>query len=228
MKVTWLGQAGLYLQLAGVKILIDPYLSDAVGKTDPSKTRRVPADPSFFDIAPDVLAFTHDHLDHYDEETAGRYLSQKKGVTVLAPGTCWKKARAHGGDHNYVLFNQDTQWTHDGVRFTAVSAAHSDPEAIGLVLEGEGKTLYITGDTLYSSKLLQQLPQKIDVIFLPINGAGNNMNKVDAARLVAACGAAVAVPLHVGMLDDLSAEDFPCENKRALKLYEETLLEDNL
>lgn len=228
MKVTWLGQAGLYIQLAGVKILIDPYFSNAVGQLDAAKHRRVAAETSFLEIAPDVLAFTHDHADHYDEETAGRYLTQKQGFTVLAPGTCWEKARAYGGSHNYVLFNAGTQWTQERVRFTAVPAVHSDPKAIGMLLEGEGKTLYITGDTLYSRSLLEQLPESIDVIFLPINGTGNNMNPVDAARLVADCGAKVAVPIHVGMLDDLTPEALLCANKRILKLYEETKWEETL
>lgn len=228
VKVTWLGQAGLYIQLAGVNILIDPYLSDSVGKKDPTKTRRVPADPSFFDITPDVLAFTHDHEDHYDEETAARYLAQKRAFTVLAPGECWKKARAHGGGHNYVLFNTDTQWTQGNVRFTAVAAVHSDPAAIGILVEGEGKTLYITGDTLYSKKLLEHLPEKIDVIFLPINGTGNNMNMTDAARLVGDTGATIAIPLHVGMMDDLDPRDFPCENKQILTVYQQTLLGGSL
>lgn len=223
--ITYLGQAGLYLQLGSTKIIIDPYLSDSVGKLEPAKTRRVPADLSFFEIEPDILVFTHDHLDHYDEETAGRYLSQEKGFIVLAPGTCWQKARTHRGSHNYVLFNEGTQWTQGEVRVMAVPAVHSDPQAIGLVIEGEGVTLYITGDTLYSRKLLEQLPAKVDVICLPINGVGNNMNPVDAARLVKDCGAAVAIPLHVGLLDDLSAQDFPCPNKRILNIYEENSME---
>ena len=221
MKVMWLGQAGLYLQMGGLKIIIDPYLSDSVGRIDSAKSRRVPIDESVFEIEPDVLAFTHDHLDHYDPESAQRFLEQDKGFLVLAPNGCWQKARAVGGKHNYVLFDAGTEWTQGEVRFTAVTAVHSDPYAIGLLIEAEGKTVYVTGDTLYSKKILEQLPD-MDVIFLPINGAGNNMNMTDAARLVKDCGAKVAVPLHVGMMDELDANEFPCQNKRVLTVYKET------
>lgn len=222
MKITWLGQAGLYIQLGGLKIIIDPYLSDSVGKTDPAKSRRIPVDEHIFEIQPDVLAFTHDHLDHYDPESAERFLKQDRGLLVLAPGTCWQKARAMGGKHNYILFNEGVEWTQAAVKFTAMPAVHSDPFAIGILIEGEGKRVYITGDTLYSKKLLASLPDKIDVIVLPINGVGNNMNRTDAARLVADSKAKLAIPVHVGLMDELDANDFSCANKQVLKVYEET------
>ncbi len=222
MKVTWLGQAGLYLQMGGLKIIIDPYLTDSVGKIDSSKSRRIPVDESVFDIEPDVLIFTHDHLDHYDPESAERYLRQDKGFLVLAPNGCWQKARAIGGKHNYVLFDSGTEWTQGDVKFTAVPAVHSDPYAIGLLIEAEGKTVYITGDTLYSRKLLNALPDNIDVIFLPINGVGNNMNMTDAARLAKDSKAKLAVPIHVGMMDEIDPNEFSCQNKKVLTVYKET------
>ena len=35
MKITWLGQAGLYIETEGLKIIVDPYLSDSVVKVNP-------------------------------------------------------------------------------------------------------------------------------------------------------------------------------------------------
>ena len=221
MKITWIGQAGLYMETAGLKIIIDPYLSDCVGKIDARKSRRVPVKESLFDIQPDVMIFTHDHLDHYDPETAERYLKQEKPFTVLGPMSCWKHARQNGGDHNYVMFDAGIEWTEGAVRFMAVPAIHSDPDAIGVIIESEGKRIYVTGDTLYGKKVLGALPEDIDAVFLPVNGAGNNMNKVDAARFAAACGAKKAYPIHVGMMDDLDASDFPFENKVVPVVYEE-------
>ena len=42
MKITWLGQAGLLMETGGKIVLIDPYLSDSVGKVNPLNYRRVP------------------------------------------------------------------------------------------------------------------------------------------------------------------------------------------
>ena len=224
MKFTWLGQAGLYLEIGDVKILIDPYLSNSVEKVNPQNFRRVPVDSRFLALAPDLLVFTHDHLDHYDPETVEAYLTKEGTMTVLCPGTCWQKARACGGNHNYVLFDSGTQWTEKGVRLTAVPAVHSDPYAIGVVISWEGKNLYITGDTLYSQKILRELPGRIDWVFLPINGAGNNMNMADAARFAADCGAKTAIPIHWGMFDELDPQAFPFERKVIPRIYTDTEL----
>ena len=80
--------------------------------------------------------------------------------------------------------------------------------------------MYITGDTLYSLKILGQLPQQIDWIFLPINGAGNNMNMTDAARFTCDCGAKTAVPIHWGMFDELDPQEFTVPNKIIPRIYE--------
>ena len=66
MKITWLGQAGLLLRANDAVIMIDPYLSNSVEKVNAANYRRTPIKQSVFDITPDVMIFTHDHLDHYD------------------------------------------------------------------------------------------------------------------------------------------------------------------
>lgn len=219
MKVTWITQAGLFIETDGMKIMIDPYLSDSVYKVE-GKKRSISVDESLFDITPDVMIFTHDHLDHYDPETAPRFLEKNGNMLVLAPASCWKKAHLHGNGHRYVRFQPGTEWTEKNVRFVSVPAEHSDPDAIGVVIYAEGKCLYVTGDTLYSTRVLQALPEGIDMVFLPVNGVGNNMNMQDAARFACACGAKEAVPLHYGLFDDLDPKDFPFECKRILKAYE--------
>ena len=144
-------------------------------------------------------------------------------MTVLCPYSVWGKARVHGGVHNYVLFDRHAEWTEYGFRFRAVKAAHSDTYAIGVIIEdlAENKCYYVTGDTLYSSEIFEDLPKNIDIIFLPVNGVGNNMNVEDAVRFFRNSGAAQAVPYHVGMFDELSPEIFGDEHRMILKAYEE-------
>ena len=224
MRVTWLGQAGLLFKSSALTVLIDPYFSDSVGRIDPAKKRRIPVDPSLWQIQPDVLIFTHDHLDHFDPETAEHFLRSSRPMTVLAPNSVWQKARQYGGPHNFVLFEPGTQWTQGDIRFTAVPAAHSDPDAIGVLLQAENKLHYVPGDTLYNTNVLSSLPAGIDTVFLPVNGVGNNMNMADAARFAADCGAKCAVPIHIGLFDDLKAQAFPFEPKRILTVYKEEAL----
>ena len=224
MKITWLGQAGLLFDNGKVKIMVDPYLSNSVEKVEPLNYRRVPVKEEFLSVTPDVMIFTHDHLDHYDPETAPIFLERKeKRMTVLSPSSVWQKARAFK-PHNNVLFNRGTSWTEYGFRFTAVKAEHSDVHAIGVLIEelDSAKIFYVTGDTLYNEAIFADLPENIDIMFLPINGVGNNMNEEDAVRFFKKSGAKAAVPYHVGMFDEKTPEMFDADNRIILEIYKET------
>ena len=221
MRITWLGQAGLLFEKNGFKIMIDPYLSDSIGALNPSKHRRFPVDEKVFQLMPNVMIFTHDHLDHFDPETAEKFLHVNSSVTVLSPQTVWDKVRRYPGNHNHVMVSPGTTWTENGIRFTAVKAEHSDPKAIGIILDDGEKKYYITGDTLYNEAIFSQIPNDIFAVFLPINGQGNNMNMVDAANFAKRIGAEITVPIHYGLFDDIQIETFSIENKITLKLFEE-------
>ena len=78
MKITWLGQAGLLFERGGVSVMIDPYLSNYVEKVQPANYRRSPINEAYFNIDPDIMIFTHDHIDHYDPETAPVFFKKTK------------------------------------------------------------------------------------------------------------------------------------------------------
>ena len=226
MKVTWLGQAGLLFEGRGIKVMVDPYLSDSCGEINPQSHRRVPVEESLFDVKPDVIVLTHDHLDHTDEQTLVRFLKDTKDILVLAAPNAWTHVRQLGGDHNYVRMAAFTQWTHfSGVRFAAVPADHSDVLAIGVIIDDGKKKYYVTGDTLYNTEILKALPEDIDSVFLPINGKGNNMNAVDASRFAEAVGAKNAVPLHFGLFDAVDPHAFTAKSRVIPKIYQEIPLE---
>ena len=220
MKCTWLGQAGLLFETGGFQILIDPYFSDSVEKINPKNYRRVPVEEGFFRVKPDVMVFTHNHLDHYDPETVKHFLTPERSVTVLSPKSVWDEVRKLGGNHNYVLFNCHTQWTEGGIRFTAVKAEHSDLFAIGVIIDDGEKKYYITGDTLYNEEIFPDIPDDIYALFLPVNGVGNNMNMEDAARFARRVNARKTVPIHFGLFDNLDVTNFDCPNRSIPKIYE--------
>lgn len=224
MKITFLGQAGLLFQRDDFCVMIDPYLSNSVEKVNPDNYRRVPVDERFFEIQPDVMIFTHNHLDHYDPETVANFITPNSHVTVLAPWSVWDEVRKIGGDNQYILFNRHTQWTQDGIRFTAVKAEHSDRYAVGVIIDDGQKRYYVTGDTLYNKDVFDDLPHDVYALFLPINGVGNNMNTTDASRFAMRVNAQKTVPVHIGLFDELSAGDFDCPNKVVAEIYKEIAL----
>lgn len=224
MKIIWLGQAGLLFEKEGFKIMIDPYLSNSVEKVNPKNFRRVAVEERFFEVKPDVMIFTHNHLDHYDPDTVKHFINENSNMLVLAPKSVWDEVRKISGNNNYVLFNRHTSWTENGIRFTAVKAEHSDITPIGVIIEDGVKKYYITGDTLYNEEIFEDIPKGIYALFLPINGVGNNMNMTDAVRFSERVNAEKTVPIHFGIFDELTAEDFSCENKVIPEIYKEILL----
>lgn len=223
MKITWIGQAGLYIEFDNLTVMIDPYLSNSVEKVEPLNYRRYPVEEWVLDLEPDVMIFTHDHLDHYDPETAPIFFAKNHKMTVLSPTSVYLKARQHKNFHNYVEFNRHTQWTQGGVRFSSVKATHSDPFAIGVIIEelSSGKKLYVTGDTLYNSEIFEDVPSDVYALFLPVNGVGNNMNYEDAARFAQKVAPKKTIPLHFGLFDELDANGFICDNKIIPKPFKE-------
>jgi L-ascorbate metabolism protein UlaG (beta-lactamase superfamily) len=182
-------------------------------------------------MKPDVILCTHNHLDHADPDTLKHFLTEEGSVIVLAPWEAWKTAEKFGGRlNNYVVFNRHTQFTLTGtdprekIRFTAVKAEHSDATAVGAVIEADQKRIYITGDTLYNSEIfadLEELDGPIDMLFLPVNGVGNNMNMEDARRFCERVKPGVAVPFHCGMFDEIDLHDFAYEPKLVPQVYQE-------
>lgn len=221
MKITWLGQAGLLFEKEGFKIMIDPYLSDCVKKFEPKNYRRVAVSEDLFDISPDMMIFTHNHLDHYDPETAPRFINENTVVTVLSPSSVWTEVRKLGGSNNYVQFNRHTTWTQNGIKFTAVKAEHSDPCAIGVIIDDGEKKYYITGDTLYNEDIFADIPDDIYAVFLPVNGVGNNMNMSDAKAFCERVAPEFAVPVHCGMFDEIDMNCFEYESKTVPQIYKE-------
>ena len=225
MKIVFLGQNGILIKSKKSTFVIDPYLSDSVAETEPQNVRRQKIDEKFFKIKPDVILITHSHADHYDEETLDKLLENNVGAVLLVPPSVYFAAKKRYSGCNCVYFRSGTSFSVGGAVFTAVKAEHSDPEAIGAVISCDDKTLYVTGDTLYSERVFESLPQtEFDAVFLPINGRGNNMNPVDAAKFAKRVNTRFVVPMHFGMFDDMTGKELVCDNVIIPEIYKEITL----
>ena len=230
MTVTWLTQAGLLFDTGKIKIMVDPYLSNSVGERNPAKNRRIPVDESVFDITPDLLLITHDHLDHLDPDTLDKIFATAdkagKVMTVLSGEASYNKLLGYKGNHNYVLLAPHSVWSEGGVTIYSVHAEHSERTAVGFIIDDTEKTYYVSGDTLYNydviDDVLDLVEDGVDYAFLPINGVGNNMNAKDAADFAYEIGAKCAVPLHYGLFDSIDPATFDFEDSLLLESYKET------
>ena len=225
MKITWLTQAGLLFENGNVTIMVDPYFTNSLGEDFPDKNRRIEADLSFLDKAPDIILITHEHRDHFDEGTVKMLLERaKKPITFIAPENAWRKLSKFGGEHNYVMLNPHSVWSERGITFYAVHAEHSDRTAVGFILDDGEKTYYVSGDTLYNydviDEVLELVEDGVDYAFLPINGKGNNMNAKDAADFAYEIDAKCAIPVHYGLFDSVNPESFDYDSVKILEPYE--------
>lgn len=162
MKVTYYGHASLGIETGGKKIIVDPFIS----------ANELAKDIDVTELEADYILLTHAHGDHIldvdtivertgavvvsNAEIAGYY--EKKGYTVHPMN--------HGGS-----------WNFDFGMVKYVNAVHSSsfPDGTyggnqgGFIIESDGKTLYIAGDTAltFDMKLIP-MRYKLDLAILPI------------------------------------------------------------
>ncbi len=146
MKITWLGHSGFRIEIGGQVLLLDPWLT---GNPMFPEDRRAEA------IAGGTqILLTHGHGDHSGDAVA---ISSELGIPVVGIYdlmSFW--AERH--DIETVGFNKGGTVDLGGVQVTMVNAVHSSSVAgpdgplyagaeAGFMIAGEGKTIYVSGDT---------------------------------------------------------------------------------
>lgn len=200
----FLGQAGYFIKSCGKSILIDPYLSDSVGKANAlfSRAFSVPVDPE--KLAADLFIVTHDHLDHLDPETIARY-GAGKDTSFVAPRNAAKKLECLGiaKENIFIVDHGDTVKIKD-ITITGVFALGTSPEVIdttGYLIKFEnGKSVYHTSDTSWC-KLLAQAAPYADVLLTCINGKFGNLNIEEAVELTKIVNPKFAIPNHYDVME---------------------------
>ena len=210
MKIKLLGQAGVQIDLKdGTRILFDPYLTDTLHETKGERfARLIPPPEDIAALNPDILAITHDHGDHLDMATLEYWLDVQRAYPVLGPYSVYKAITGRWpSKHNAMVMRPGVEVTLGEARFCAVPAFHEALEAVGYLLKAEGKTVYLSGDTLYHRAIPEFLREEsIDLALLCINGFGNNMNARDAARLAQVLQPKLVIPIHWDMFAPFGAD----------------------
>ena len=152
----------------------------------------------------DYIFITHDHYDHYDEESIKNIM---KSETMIVVPECLKE-RVSQLTTNYFLVSPNEKYNLADLSFETTFSYNIDkpfhPKEKGYVgykIKLEDKHLYIMGDTDY---LEENLHMTCDICFIPIGGT-YTMDVQEAAAYINELKPELAIPIHYGsIVGDLS------------------------
>lgn len=178
MQFTFIRNATCLIKYAGIRILVDPMLGERGSqKPFPNSPRQELMNPlselpvPIEDLLdPDLVIVTHLHRDHFDRRAAELL---PKEVLILAQNESDVQKIRGWGFHNVDIIGNKELKIPKGISLIRTEAQHSTGEmarlsgpACGVILKHpREKTLYITGDTVWYSKVSGVLHQyRPDVI----------------------------------------------------------------
>jgi L-ascorbate 6-phosphate lactonase len=209
IAVWFLGQNGFILKASsGTLIGIDLYLTDSCAKRFahlPFRLNRqlpVFVEPEDLDI--DVFLTTHSHDDHADPETIFRF-SRKRHAKFIGPWESVERYKSCGvPESGCELMHPNQTIALDGIQLLGTFALPTDATDLNhtgvLVRFTNGISFYNSGDTGYCGLLNTLLPQGVDICSICINGGFNNLDAMQAARIVQAIAPKIVVPCHYDMM----------------------------
>jgi len=162
MKITFLGHAALSIEISGIHILIDPFITgNEMAKTvDISKLKA------------DYILITHAHQDHILDVEAIAKRTKAKIVSNYEIVTHYNNLKIDGHPMNH-----GGSWQFDFGKVTYTNAVHTSsfPDGSyggqpgGFIIESKEGNIYIAGDTALTMDMkLIPMQTKIDLAILPI------------------------------------------------------------
>ncbi|WP_127495943.1 MBL fold metallo-hydrolase [Paenibacillus glycanilyticus] len=217
MNIQLIRHATLWLDYAGVQLLVDPMFSDA-GVNPPimnaTNDRRNPLVPLPFPmeklLQPDVILVSHLHPDHWDAAAI-------EALPTSTPLFCQPgDFAAITGQHFSNVMEIGQSAIYKGITISRTSGRHGTGEigqkmgqVSGFVLQAEGEpTLYIAGDTIWCDEVKHALDAfNPDVAVVNAGGAqfavGDpiTMNAQDVIRVCRYAPSAKVVAVHMDTIN---------------------------
>jgi len=218
--VLWFGQSGFALRFANATVLIDLFLSSHPDRLTP------PIMNAGEMTGVDVIACTHEHLDHLDLAALPAMAAASPDAVVLVPSPIVEMVVAAGVPSRRVVGLQPgLPFETHGLMIDGVPARHAVHAAdaydfgqkvsggavrfLGYVIDTGSLAVYHAGDTIAYQELAGHLrSHQVGIAFLPINGRDSrresfdivgNLSPKEAAQLVRSAEIPVVVPMHYDM-----------------------------
>ncbi len=205
LKIVWLCQGGFLLESEGKRIVVDPYMSNALFEKskDEGMDRMMPNPIPYEELKPDLVCFTHDHADHYDPESVRSIIEVYPDCKCLGPSSTLEHFIKDGyNKSNFTKLDVGEKTNFDGIEIIAVPAYHSDKLAVGYIFKIANQTIYISGDSIYNETLAEDIKKaagEVDIMCICINGKLGNMPWEEAVKVVEAVKPRFVHPMHYGL-----------------------------
>lgn len=200
------GQAGFIIKSnSGQLLAIDLYLSECVERLEGNKgfKRLLPKLLDPFDIEFDVVICTHPHWDHFDVDTVPEMLSNGRTKLLCSSG-CRELVESLQMEYykTQIVYVKPLESYDIGdfhVEFANCDHGSSAPDAVGVVVSVDGKTIYETGDTCLRLDTIGEISRPLDVLIAPINGKYGNLDEEECSVLAEHLQPSITIPCHYGM-----------------------------
>lgn len=205
-KISFIGQAGfIFKSNSGHTLGVDLYLSDCGERIEGhiGFKRLLPKILNPQEIVLDYIIATHPHFDHYDFDSIPLLMSNTVSH-LYASYDCQKYVEQIWTDENRVTFVKPGDICQAGdfmLHFINCDHGILAPDAVGVIIEVDGKRILIAGDTCLRLDRKEEYLSKgrIDVMIAPINGAYGNLNENDCVELSKVLKPLLTIPCHYGM-----------------------------
>ena len=200
------GQAGYIIKSASGQLLaIDLYLSECVERLEGHKgfKRLLPKILNPADLDIDVVVCTHPHLDHFDVDSVPAMLANGR-TKLLCSVDCQKLVKTllldyYANQISYVAPGDGFTIGDFDILFVNCDHGKGAPDAVGVVIKVDGKTIYEAGDTCLRLDRINEIPKPLDVLIAPINGVCGNLSENECATLAESLKPGITIPCHYGM-----------------------------
>lgn len=202
----FIGQAGFIIKSrSGQTLAIDLYLSDCGERIEKhiGFKRLLPRMLNPQEIPFDYIIATHPHFDHYDVDSMPFMMSWPNS-RLFASKECAKYVNETNIDTKRVKYVAPSDSCKAGdftLHFINCDHGTLAPDAVGVIIEVDGKRIMIAGDTCLRLDRVEEYLNwgSIDVLIAPINGAYGNLNEDDCAELSKTLKPKLTIPCHYGL-----------------------------